>query len=166
MQDDPQLFRRVKIQAMHHAEPVAQGRGEQPGARGGAHQGERRQVQLHRARHGPLADDDVQLEVLHRRVEHLLHRPRQPVHLVDEQHVARLQVGQDRRQVALPLQHRARGALEAHAQLPAEHVGQRRLAQARGPAEQDVVQRLAALAGRLDEHLQIVLDFDLPHVLL
>ena len=45
---------------------------------------------LHRARRRPLADDEVELEVLHRRIEDFLDRRIEPVDLVDEQHVARL----------------------------------------------------------------------------
>ena len=49
---------------------------------------------------GPLADHDVELEVLHRRVEDFLDDRAQAVDLVDEQHVVRLQVGEQRREVA------------------------------------------------------------------
>jgi hypothetical protein len=47
-----------------------------------------------------LADHDVKLIVLHRRVEDLLHHGAQPVDLVDEEDVPRLQVGQEGGQVA------------------------------------------------------------------
>ena len=40
---------------------------------------------------GALADDDVELEVLHGRIQDLLDRPRQTVDLVDEQQVAVLE---------------------------------------------------------------------------
>ena len=46
-----------------------------------------------------LADHDVDPEVLHGHVEHLLGRPGQPMDLIDEQHFAGLQGGEDRRQV-------------------------------------------------------------------
>ena len=57
---------------------------------------------------GTLADHHVDPEVLHRQVQHLLGGPGDPVDLVDEQHVALDQVGQDRGQVAGPFQRRAR----------------------------------------------------------
>ena len=57
---------------------------------------------------GPLADDDVDAEVLHREVEHLLGGPGDAVDLVDEQHVAGHEVGQHRGEVARALQGRAR----------------------------------------------------------
>ena len=56
--------------------------------------------ELDGARRRPLADHDVELKVLHRRVEHLLDDRAQAMDLVDEQHVARLQVGEQRREVA------------------------------------------------------------------
>jgi hypothetical protein len=39
---------------------------------------------------GTLADDEVELEILHRRIEHLLDRRVEPMDFVDEQNVALL----------------------------------------------------------------------------
>ena len=64
--------------------------------------------------------------------------------LVDEQHVARLQVGQDRGQIAGPGDHRARGRPKADTQFVRDDLRQRGLAQARRTEEQRVVQGLAA----------------------
>ena len=66
---------------------------------------------------GPLADDDVDPEVLHREVEHLLGRPRHPVDLVDEQHVALVQPGEDRGEVAGVGDRRAAGEPQRRAHL-------------------------------------------------
>jgi hypothetical protein len=74
--DAGQFLRRVELQTLHDAEAVAQRRGEQAGAGGGADQGERRQVELDRTRGRALADHDVDLVVLHRRIEHFLHHRR------------------------------------------------------------------------------------------
>ena len=52
---------------------------------------ERRQVERQRSRRRPLADDDVEPEVLERRVEDLLDRAVQPVDLVDEEDVVLLE---------------------------------------------------------------------------
>src|SRR5688572_31512674 len=46
--------------------------GEQACARGRADQREFRQVDLHRTRGRPLTDDEIELEVFHRRIKHLL----------------------------------------------------------------------------------------------
>ena len=98
----------VEVEAADEAEPVAQRAGHQPGAGGGADQGEPGQVESDAAGRRALADEDVELEVLHGRVEDLLHRPVQAVDLVDEEDVALLEVGEQGGQVAGPDQHRAR----------------------------------------------------------
>ena len=48
----------------------------------------------------PLAQHDVELEVLHRRVQHFLDRLGQAVDLVDEQHFAVLELAEHRCEVA------------------------------------------------------------------
>ncbi len=141
---------------MDDAEPSPQRRRDEAGAGRGADQGEARQVDLHRPRRRPLADHQVEREVLERRVEDLLDRRPQAVDLVDEQHLAGLEVGEDGGQVAGPLEHRAGGGADGGAHLVGDDVGQRRLAQARGPEQQHVVERLAALARRLQEDLELV----------
>ena len=95
---------------------------------------------------GALADDDVEPEVLERRVEDLLDGAVQPVDLVDEEHVALLERGEDRRDVALALERGAGDGADADAELLADDVGEARLAEARRADEQDVVERLAARA--------------------
>ena len=124
-----------------------------------------RQVEPDAARARPLADHDVQGKVLHGRVEHLFHDAAQAVDLVDEEDVALVQVGQDGRQVAGPLDGRPGGDLDAHAHLVGDDVGQRGLAQARRAVEQDVIQRLAARLGRLDQDAQVLLDPILADIL-
>lgn len=90
----------VIVEAGHQPEAITQRAGDQPGTGGGAHQRELWQVKTNRPGGGALTQHDVELEVFDRRVQHLLHRPRQAVDLVDEQHVARADLGQDGRQVA------------------------------------------------------------------
>src|SRR5438034_502645 len=81
---------------------------------------ERRQVERERARRRPLADDDVEPEVLERRVEDLLDRTVQAVDLVDEEDVAHLERGEDGGDVALPLELRAGDGADADAELLAD----------------------------------------------
>ena len=87
MGDPDQVLHLVEIHPQHQAEAVPQGRGEEAGPGGGPHQGEVGQLQLHGAGPGPLADDQVQAEVLHGRVEDFLHHRGQAVDFVDEQDV-------------------------------------------------------------------------------
>ena len=70
--DAGEFLRRIELQALDDAEAVAQWRGQQAGAGGGADQGERWQVELDRTRGRALADHDVDLVILHRRIEDFL----------------------------------------------------------------------------------------------
>ena len=129
--DARQLLRRVELEPRDDAEAVAQRVGQHAGARGRADQRERRQVELDAARGRAFADHDVDLEILERRIEDFLDDRRQAVDLVDEQHVVRLEVGEQRREVAGALEHRARRLAQVDAELVRDDVRQRRLAEAR-----------------------------------
>ena len=136
-----------------------------PGARRRADQRERRQVELDAARRRTFADHDVDLEILERRIQDLLDDRRQPMDLVDEQHVARLEVGQERGEVAGALEHGTRRLAQVHAELVRDDVRQRRLAEAGRTEQQHVVERFAALPRRLDEDRELLADLFLADVL-
>ncbi len=85
--------------------------------------------------------------------------------LVDEEHVTGAEVGQHAGEIALLLDGRARRGVQLRAHLGGEDVGEGRLAEARRPAEQDVVERLVALAGGGREHAQVVDQLFLSDVL-
>ena len=140
------------------------GDGEQPGARRRADQRELLQRHLHRPRARSLADDDVELVVLHRRIEDLFDRRRQAMNLVDEEDLVLLQVGQHPGQVARLLDDRSGGRAHRHAHLVADDVGERGLAEAGRAIEQHVIERLAAAARRGNRHLQVVADAILADV--
>ena len=128
---------------------------EQACARGGADEREGRQVDLHRAGRGAFADDEIERVILHRGIEDFLHMRRQAVDLVDEQHVARFEIGEQGRKVAGLGDDGAGGGAEADAHLAAEDLRQRGLAEAGRAGEQDVVERIAAIAGGGDEDFQV-----------
>ena len=154
--DALQLFGGVKIEPDRNAEPVAQRGGEEPGARRRADQGEPGEVDLHRARRRSGADDEVELEILHRRIKNFFDRWIEAVNLVDEQDVARLEIGELRRQIARLGDDRARGRAEIDAELARDDLRQRRLAEAGRTDEQHVIERLAARFGGLDEDAEIL----------
>ena len=129
----------VIIQPFAHGEAREQRRGEQAAARGGADEREARQIQAHAARVRPLVNDDVQLEVLHRRVEVFLDGLLQAVDFVNEQDVAFLEIGQQAGEVAGFLDGGAAGALEVGAHGLGEDVGEGGFAEAGRAAEQNVV---------------------------
>ncbi len=78
--------------------------------------------------------------------------------LVDEQDVLGLQVGQQRRQITGAFDGRPGGHAQVDAHLVRQDVRQGRLSQPGRPVEQDVVERLAASMGGLDQDLQVLLD--------
>ena len=75
--------------------------------------------------------------------------------LVDEEDIAILEIGEERRKVAGLRDHRPRGRAEPDAELSRDDLRERRLAEAGRPHEQHVVERGLALLGGLDEHLEV-----------
>jgi hypothetical protein len=163
--DDGQFSPGVVLQPVHQAEAVVQGLGDQPGPGGGAHQGEGPQVHLEGLGRGALADEDVQLPVLHGRVEHLLDGGGHPVDLVDEQKFPFIQVGEDGGQVALLFQGGGLDHLAGCPHLVGQDVGQGGLAQARGTEQEDVVQHFPSALGGAQGDLQPGLDLLLADIL-
>src|SRR5206468_7299337 len=109
-----------------------------------ADESERRQVERDRPGAGPLAEDDRQPTILHRRVERLLDRPVEAVDLVDEEDRARLERGQEGGDVRLALERRPGGVDDLGLELGGDDVRERGLAEPGRPREQNVVERLAA----------------------
>ena len=149
MEDALQLGGLVELHVRGEAEAVAQRRRQQPGPGGGADQGERRQLERDGRGARALADDDVDPEVLHRHVEHLLGGPGHPVDLVEEEDLALLEGGEDRGQVAGVLDGGPGGDPDRGAHLSRDDHGEGGLAEAGGAGEQDMVGGGAACEGRL-----------------
>ena len=148
----------VVLEPVLEAEAVAQRRGQQPGAGGGADQREGRELERDDARAGAGADRDRELAVLHRGIERLLDRAREPVDLVDEEHAARLERGQEGGDVGLALERGPGGLDEVDLELGGHDLGQRGLAEAGRAGEQHVVERVAAVAGGADGDLELALQ--------
>src|SRR5438067_1243440 len=104
----------------------------------------------------PLAHDDVEPEVLERRVENLLRGAAQAVDLVNEDDVVRLDRGEYRRDV-LPLERRAGDRADPDAELLADDVREARLAEPGRPDEEDVVERIAPPLRRIERDRQLLL---------
>ena len=152
----------VELHVRGEPEPVAQRPGERTRPGGGPDQRERGDVERDRRGARPLPDDDVDAEVLHREVEHLLGGPGDAVDLVDEQHVAGREVGQHRGEVARPLEGRAAGEPDLRAELGGDDQREAGLAQPRRPGEQHVVGRVAAAARALQHERQLLAHPGLP----
>ena len=106
--DELEVGLRVEVEAVDDAEAAAQRRRQQARARGGRDQREGLERDLHRARARPAADHEVEALVLERGVEDLLDLGVEPVDLVDEEDLARLERREERGEVAGALDDRAR----------------------------------------------------------
>src|SRR4029079_18044456 len=86
----------------------------------------------------------------------LLRGAAEAVDLVDEDDVARLDRGEDRRDV-LPLERGTGDRADPDAELLADDVREARLAEARRPDEEDVVERVAPSLRRIERDRQLLL---------
>ena len=98
-------------------------------------------------------------------IEDLLDGGIEPVDLIDEQHVALVERGQDRGEVPCPLDGRPARVPDVHAELARDDRRERRLAEAGRAVQQDVVGRLFAHPRRSQQHVEVRLDLGLPDVL-
>src|SRR5262249_34190606 len=112
-----ELRRFVEDQRHDDIKTLAQRSGDQPRPRRRTDQGERRDIDADRPRPRSFADDQVELEILHCGIKDFLDRRGQPMELVDKEHIARLEIGQERGKIAAALDDRARGGAEAHTHL-------------------------------------------------
>ena len=81
---------------------------------------------------------------------------------VDKQHVAFFEIRQQTGEVTRFFDDRTAGGFEAGAHRLGQDVSERGLAEAGRAAEQDVVERFAALLGRLHGDFEPFLDLGLP----
>lgn len=151
----------VEIQPHRNAETIAQRVGQETCAGGRAHQCEFGEIDLHRTGRRPLTDDEVELEILHRGIEHLLYLRTEAMDFVDEQHIAFFEIGQQRREIARLRDHRAGGRAEAYAKLARNDLRQRGLLETGRADKQHVIER-SALARGIDEDLEIGASLRLP----
>jgi hypothetical protein len=154
--DRRQVLAPVVVEAQGHAEARPERRGEQPRAGGGAHEREALEVELERTGAGPTVEQDVEREVLERRVEVLLDHRAQAVDLVHEQDAARPEIGEQPREVARHLDDRPRGLGHLDPQLVGDDRRERGLAEPGRAVEQDVVHGLAAALGGLEEDAELL----------
>jgi hypothetical protein len=85
--------------------------------------------------------------------------------LVDEEHVAVVELREDGRHVAGPLERRTRGGLQVGVELVGDDRRQSGLAQPRGAGEQQVVGRLAPPPRGLEHDVEMGLELGLAHEL-
>lgn len=81
--------------------------------------------------------------------------------LVDEENVPLFEIGEKRGKIARLGDHRSRGRPEIDPELARHDLRQRRLAEARWPCEQHMIQRLAPRPRRINEDLEVRAHFGL-----
>src|SRR5262249_27060488 len=116
------------------------------------------------ARGRPLPDHEVELEVLHRRIEDLLDDVVETVDLVDEEDLPALEVREDRREIARPLEDGPGRGPDPDRELVRDDVRERRLPEPGGTVEENVVEHVAPRTRRGDLHPQVLADRLLPDV--
>src|SRR5579872_977165 len=150
---------------VHDAEAFTQRGGEHSRSRRRADQREALERQFYRLGVRAAIDDEIDLVILHRRIQELFDHSAQTMYLVDEQDVAFFQRGQDTNQIFRLLERRAAGRPQRASQILGDKRCERRLAQAWRPIKQDVLEWFASTPGSIDGDLQIFDDGILPDVL-
>lgn len=163
-QNASDFFFRIKFQSVNGAETISQGIRNRPQSRRRADQGELGQVELDSPRRGTLPDDDVEFVVFHCGVEDFFDEFVETMNFVDEKHVAVFEIGENRTQVADALNCRAARHFHPDTHFFGDNVGECGFAQASGTIEEDVLHRVIAFPGGIDEDTEIPLDFFLPDV--
>ena len=113
----------------------------------GTDQGEPGQGKLNASGVRTLIDDDVELVVLHGRIEVFLDGRVEAMDLVDEEHVSPLEIRQDTGEVAGLFDLRTAGAMDVRIHGTGNDVGESGLSETGRAAEEIVIEDITALAG-------------------
>jgi len=151
---------------LNQTEAVPQWRAEGAGPGGGSHQGERGEVKGAGAGGAALAHREIEAAILHRRVEELFRHPAQPVNLIDEQQLARLQIHQQTNDVAGTLEGGSTGDPAGDPELLRQHHRHGGFAETGRAVEQHVVEGIPTRRGRLHRNPKHLLEFALPDVVI
>ena len=143
-----QVLRIVELEMLVDAEPLAQRAGEHAASRRRPDDRELLQGEIDRPRRHPLAQDHVDPEILHDRIDELLDGAGQAVDLVDEEDRALGRVREVGHHVHLLVERRPAGDIQLDPKLVVQDHGEGRLAQPRRPIEEDMGQGLAPLLRR------------------
>src|SRR5262245_60522209 len=154
--DQLEILSRIEVQTLLDAETRSHRRREHAESRGRADERELFNRHRDRLRLRSIGEPNVDLVVLHRRIEELFDDRPETMDLVDEQNVARAQVGQRHDEIARLLERWTRGRPDIDAELTGDQLGQRRFAESRRAEKQRVIQRLPARERGVDEDAEAV----------
>jgi hypothetical protein len=105
-----------------------------------------------------LADDQIELKILHGRVEDFLYHVVQPMNLVNKKNIPRFEVGEDGSEISRPFQHRAGGGPDVDVEFLGNYIGNRSFAQARKAVDQNVIKGFMSCPCCLNKNLEVVLN--------
>src|SRR5437879_10484561 len=111
-----------------------------------------------------LADDQVDAEILHGRVENFLDRGLKAVDFVEEEDFLGFKRSEDGGEVALTLKEGASTGLDGNVQFVGNDLGEGGFSEAWRAIEQNVVEGFAAGAGGFDGNLDVFFDALLANV--
>src|SRR5438045_4461551 len=144
----------IVIEPRSHSETRTEWSAYHSRARRYADQRELRQIEPQTARLRSLVNDDVEPVIFHRRVEVFFDRRLQPVNLVDDEHIALFQAGEKPCEFTGFFNHRSTGVFDIHAHCVGNDVGERRLAEPRRTAQENMLEHVTAFFSRFDHQLQ------------
>src|SRR5258708_3200411 len=156
--DFRQLGGIIEIQMIVLPKAIAERRTQETRSGGRADQRKRLHREAHRAGAGPLADDDVELEILHRGIKDFLDLASQAMNLVNEENIAFIEVVDDGGEVAGALDRGSRGGPQVDTEFARDDVCERSLAESGGSGKEHVVEHFTALTRRGDRHPEDFLE--------
>ena len=158
-----ELFWFVVVESSRVIEAVPQRARDKPSTSGRTNEGESRHRQPHRAGGRTLAEDQVELKVLHCGIEHFFDGASQAMDLVDKQDVAVFEFREDRREVATFFERWTRRDVDLRVHLVRDDARQRGLSKSRRAGEQQVPHRLVAGLCRLHHDSEMTLELFLAY---
>src|SRR5689334_10301560 len=110
------------------------------------------------ARSGPLSDHKIDPVILHSGIKDLFDGGEQAMNFIEKKDLADFDGGENGSQVTLALQQRARAGFDSDAQLAGDNLRERSFPEAGRTVEQDMIERIAAAARRLDGDQDVFLN--------
>ncbi len=122
-EDDEQIFRLIKIEAMDDPEAGAQRRSNQSGARGGPDKCEVIQVEGMDSSAWSLTDDEIDTKIFHGGIQNFLDGSLEPMDFVEKKNFLGLEGSEDRGEIPFPFEKRPGTGFYGHIQFIRNDLG-------------------------------------------
>ena len=161
LHDGRKIFDRVVVESVGDAESGAKGGTEKARTRSGSNQRKAGKVKANGSGGGALIDDDIDPKIFDGGIEVLFDHFGEAVDFVDEENVALLQSGEETSEVTCFFDGGTGGGADGGVHFGSKNVSERGFAEARGAAEEEVIEGLRAGASGIEEDAESVLEFGL-----